>query len=240
MLASPAQPQSRWHGRALTLYWTYSAWLLIGFIWQHVGAMHNPMFLAVFALPVIGAIFLSRWQPFLIAAVSVLVVAFAASARKPRNCAGMRTACSAATQWLSWLFGCQARPRQPSFSGFYAPSSYLLVLLEVFTVALFACAVAAEYIGTIFERLTRRASWRAPEAERGQGFGSTLIERLPLPALLIDPDTLQVVASSDFAAEFLRAAKSCRSRGASYSMPLRFSYPDLIHALIVGSRRGRR
>ena len=54
--------------------------ILIGFIWQYVGALQNPMFLLVFALPVIGAIFLSRWQPFLIAAVSVLVVAFAVRA----------------------------------------------------------------------------------------------------------------------------------------------------------------
>jgi len=44
------------------------------FIWQHVGALQNPMFLTVFALPVVGAIFLSRWHPYLIAAVSVIAV----------------------------------------------------------------------------------------------------------------------------------------------------------------------
>ena len=80
------------------------------------------------------------------------MVGFVALSRR-RNCAGMRAVCSAA---INGSPGCSAlrvpRP-QPSFSGFYAPSSYLVVLLEVFTVALFACAVAAEYIGTIFERL---------------------------------------------------------------------------------------
>jgi len=45
--------------------------VLIGFIWQHVGALQNPMFLLVFACPC-GAIFLSRWHPYLIAAVSVI------------------------------------------------------------------------------------------------------------------------------------------------------------------------
>jgi hypothetical protein len=64
ILASPARPHGRWHDRAFILLDVVGV-ALIGFIWQHVGALQNPMFLAVFALPVIGAIFLSRWQPFL-------------------------------------------------------------------------------------------------------------------------------------------------------------------------------
>ena len=43
-----------------------------------------------------------------------------------------------------------------------------MVLLEVFTIALFACAVAAEYLGTIFERLHAHSVMARTEAERGQ------------------------------------------------------------------------
>ena len=57
--------------------------MLIGFIWEHVGALQNPLFLTVFVLPVIGSIFLSRWHPFLIAAVSVLVVGVVALDQAP-------------------------------------------------------------------------------------------------------------------------------------------------------------
>ena len=57
--------------------------ILIGFIWDHVGALQNPMFLTIFALPVIGAIFLSRWHPYLIATLSVLVVAIVALSDAP-------------------------------------------------------------------------------------------------------------------------------------------------------------
>jgi len=235
MLASPAQPQ-RWHGRAFIVLDVLGV-ALIGFIWQHVGALQNPMFLAVFALPVIGAIFLSRWQPFLIAAVSVLVVAFAALAQAP-ELRWYANGLLGGDQWLTWLFGAQSTaPPQPSFSGFYAPSSYLVVMLEVFTVALFACAVAAEYIGTIFERLQAHSRMARAEAERSQELWVTLIERLPLPALLIDPDTMQVIASSNFAAEYLEG-EELPLEGRKVFDALRFSYPDLIHALIVGSGQG--
>ena len=62
----------RWRGHALTLL-DATGVVLIGVVWAHVGALQNPLFLTVFVLPVIGSIFLSRWHPFLIAALSVLV-----------------------------------------------------------------------------------------------------------------------------------------------------------------------
>ena len=34
--------------------------MTVAFIWHHAGGLQNPLFLAVFALPVIGSIFLSR------------------------------------------------------------------------------------------------------------------------------------------------------------------------------------
>jgi PAS domain-containing protein len=235
ILASPMRPQGRWHARALTLL-DVAGVIMIGFIWQHVGALQNPMFLLVFALPVIGAIFISRWHPYLIATVSVLVVGIAALAQASE----LRWYASGLVgggAWVTWLFGHQSAVTQPSFSGFYAPSSYLVVLLEVFTVALFACAVAAEYIGTIFERLNAHSIMARAEAERGQDLWVSLIERLPLSALLIASDTMRVVAASEFAATYLKDGE-VPLEGRNLFEVLQFSYPDVIHELITGSGGG--
>jgi PAS domain-containing protein len=232
LLASPTRPHGRWHGRAMTLL-EVAGVILIGFVWQHVGALQNPMFLTVFALPVIGAIFLSRWHPYFIAALSVCVVGFVALAQAP-ELRWYASGLLGGDTWLAWLFGRQNTVPQPSFSGFYAPSSYLIVLLEVFTIVLFACAVAAEYVGIIFERLNAQSAMARTEAERGQELWASLIERLPLPALLIDPATLRVVTSSEIAVTYLGGGEM-PLEGRNLFEALRFSYPDTVHELIVGS-----
>jgi PAS domain-containing protein len=232
LLASPTRPHGRWHDRAMTLL-DVAGVILIGFIWQHVGALQNPMFLTVFALPVIGAIFLSRWHPYFIAAVSVCVVGFVALAQAP-ELRWYASGLLGGDTWLTWLFGRQSTVPQPSFSGFYAPSSYLIVLLEVFAIVLFACAVAAEYVGIILERLNAQSIMARTEAERGQELWTSLIERLPLPALLIDPATLRVVASSEFAITYLRGGEM-PLEGRNLFEALQFSYPDTVHELILGS-----
>jgi PAS domain-containing protein len=232
LLASPTRSHGRWHDRALTLLDVVGV-ILIGFIWQHVGALQNPLFLTVFALPVIGAIFLSRWHPYFIAALSVCVVGFVALAQAP-ELRWYASGLFGGDAWLTWLFGRQSTVPQPSFSGFYAPSSYLIVLLEVFTIVLFACAVAAEYVGIIFQRLNAQSIMARTEAERGQELWASLIERMPLPALLIDPATLRVVASSEFAITYLRGGELPLD-GRPLFEALQFSYPDTVHELIAGS-----
>jgi PAS domain-containing protein len=235
ILPSRTRSYGRWHDPASTLLDVIGV-ILIGFIWQHVGALQNPTFLMVFALPVIGAIFLSRWHPYLIAAVSVCVVGVVALAQAP-ELRWYASGLLGSDAWLTWLFGRQSTVTQPSFSGFYAPSSYLIVLLEVFSVGLFGCAVAAEYVGILFERLNAHTARARTEAERGQELWASLIERLPLPALLIDPASLRVVASSDVATTYLRAEETSLE-GRNLFEALRFSYPDIVHELILGSDGG--
>jgi hypothetical protein len=232
ILPSRIGQYGRWHDHALTLLDVMGV-ILIGFIWQHVGALQNPTFLTVFALPVIGAIFLSRWHPYLIAAVSVCVAGVVALVQAP-ELRWYASGLFGGDAWLTWLFGHQSTVAQPSFSGFYAPSSYLIVLLEVFSVGLFACAVAAEYVGILFERLSAHTALARTEAERGQELWAGLIERLPLPALLIDPASLRVVASSGFANTYLRRGE-LSLEGCNLFEVLRFSYPDIVHELILGS-----
>jgi hypothetical protein len=231
ILESRTSPHGRWRDRALTLLDVIGV-IVIGFIWQHAGALQNPAFLAVFALPVIGAIFLSRWHPYLISAVAVCVVGVVALAQAPElrwHLSGL----IGSDAWLSALFGHRSAVTAGSSSGFYAPSSYLIVLLEVFTVGIFACAVAAEYIGTAFERLSTHTVLARTEAERGQELWAGLIERLPLPALLVDPASLRIAASSDFAIAFLQSGET-PLEGRNLFEAVRFSYPDIVQELIVG------
>src|SRR5258708_14095329 len=191
-----------------------------------------PTFLMVFALPAFGAIFLSRWHPYLVAGVSgcvVGVVGLAEAAELRWYASGLL----GGDAWLTWLLGRQGTATQPSFSGFYAPSSYLIVVLEVFSVGLFACAVAAEYVGILFERLNAHTARARTEAERGQELWDGLIEQLPLPALLIDPARLRVVASSHVATTYLRGGET-PLEGRNLLEALHFSYPDIVHELIVG------
>jgi PAS domain-containing protein len=232
LLASPTRVHAKWHNRVLTLLDVLGV-CVMGFIWQHVGALQNPMFLTVFALPVIGAIFLSRWHPFLVAAVSIVAVCVVALSQAP-ELRWYASGLMGTDKWLTWLFGNQSAVPQPSFSGFFAPSNYLIVLLEVFSILLLALAVAAEYVGTIFERLNVHIIMARTEAERGQEMWAGLIEHLPLPALLVDPDSMRVVASSQYAMTYLRVGEF-PLEGRLLLEALKFSYPDVVQELVVGS-----
>ncbi len=232
LLASANARQGRWRPRILTAL-DVAGVVLIGFIWLHVGAVQNPVFLMVFVLPVIGSIFLSRRHPYLLAVVSVLVVAAVALSAAPE----LRWYVSGLfgnDAWLQWLLSEQSSSYTASFSGFYAPSSYLVVLLEVFAVVMLATAVAAEYLGMIFERLNGYIRVARIEAERGQELWAGLIERLPMPSLLVDPDTMRVIACSKSAVTYLRSGDE-PLEGQPLSEAVHFSYPDVVQELIVGS-----
>ena len=232
LLASPAASPGRWRGAALTLLDAIGV-VLIGFVWAHAGGLQNPLFLTVFVLPVVGSIFLSRWHPFMIAVLSISVVAAVALNEAPE----LRSYLSALLGSESWLevLGKQNPDLQTSFPGFYAPTSYLVVLLEVFTVVLLACAVAAEYLGTIFERVLASSVLARSESEQAQKLWATLIERLPVPALLIDPNSLRIVACSDAALAYLHGDDL---EGRNLFEAARFSFADLIQEIIAGASGG--
>jgi hypothetical protein len=229
-LGAPSRTPGRWHSQVLTVL-CLAGVTAIGFIWAHAGALRNPVFPMVFALPVVSSIFLSRWHPYLLAAAGVLVTAVVALSQSPElrwYAAGV----VGSDVWLTWLFGAQNAVPQASFTGFYAPSSYV-VLLEVFAVLLFACAFAAEYLGSLFERLNARSVLAQAETERAQALWAGLIERLPVPVFLVDPETQRIVAASELAQRsFLADApgEDCMLFDA-----LRFSYPDIVQELVSGS-----
>jgi PAS domain-containing protein len=220
-----------WHSRVLTLFHVAGV-LLLAFIWRHVGALQNPLFLLVFALPVFGAIFLSRWQPYVVAVVSIAAVGGVALSQAP-ELRWYARALLGNNAPLTSLLGHPSTALPASFTGFYAPSSYLLVLLEVFAVLLIACAVAAEYVGLIVERLNGYTLVARGEAQRGQELWATLIEQLPTPALLVVPATLTVVSAS-------ASTRSCLSgddqplAGRPLFEILQCTYPETVQTLLKG------
>ena len=207
--------------------------LAIAYIWPHAGGLQNPLFLAVFALPIVGSIFLSRWHPYFVAALAIIVVALIAAVEAP-ELRWYAPGIDAIAGWLQRLLGVGSGSGALPFAGFYAPSDYFVVLLEVFAIAMLACAVAAEYLGTVFERLHGQVAAALIEAERGQQLWSAVLEQLPLPALVVDADTCEVCfASSTALARFTSDERGLIGR--SLFEALQLSYPELLHELVSGS-----
>jgi PAS domain-containing protein len=207
--------------------------IAIAYVWQHAGALQNPLFLAVFVLPVIGSIFLSRWQPYVMAALAVVVVVMLAAIDAPElrwYAPGLK----AAADTLESVLGREAVSAGLPFAGFYAPSEYFVVLLEVFVIVLFACAIAADYLGTVFERLHDQVAAARTEAQRGQQLWASLLEQFPLPAFLVDANTLETcLANAAALAKFDTPQGGFLGR--NFLETLAFSYPEVVHELVSGT-----
>ncbi|HEX4673824.1 MAG TPA: hypothetical protein VH209_00770 [Steroidobacteraceae bacterium] len=230
--AAPKGVSLVWRIRVLAILHAVGV-MVLGFIWQHAGGTANPLFLLAFVLPVIGASFISRWQPYLTAALAVSVV-FAISMSQEPELRWYVSGVGAAGAWLASLFDVKGYTSTAPIPGFYAPFGYVAVLLQVFAVLLFGCAVAADYVSAVLERLRTQAAAARAEAERGQELWATLTEHLPIPAFLVDADTLRVVCASEHASiGILPAGES--PVGRAFFETMRFSYPDVVQNLIEGA-----
>lgn len=195
--------------------------LILAFIWPRAGGLQNPLFLGVFVLPVIGAVFISRWQSYVTAALSIVAVMVMAWGQMP-----------AAGGWagpLGALAGGAARP----FAAFYAPAGYYSALLQVFAVVVFGCAVAAEYLRTVYDRLNVQVATARSEALRSERLWSALVEELPFPAALIDVETHEILGASAVAAGKW-GTQEASIAGRPFFEVVKFSYPEAIEALIGG------
>jgi len=204
----------------------------IGVVWQYAGGLQNPAFLLAFALPVIGASFISRWQPYVTAALAILAVAAVALIQAPElrwYASGLNTAVA----WLAPFFGKEGAAGSAPFAGFYTPVGYCVVLLEVFAILISACAVASEYLGTVFEMLRAQVGAARAEAQRGHDLWASLIEHLPIPAVLVEVDTLRVICASERLAPAFCTADAPLA-GRDLFQAIRFSYPEVVQELIAG------
>jgi PAS domain-containing protein len=237
VLAGGAAQRSRRPPRVLTALHVLGV-LSIAYIWQHAGGLQNPLFLLVFALPIVGSIFLSRWHPYFIAAIVAVAVTLLAAIEAPE----LRWYAPWVEQivaGLEKLLGRGGAGGALPFAGFYAPSDYFVVLLEVFVILTFACAVAAEYLGTVFERLHDQVAAALNEAERGEQLWSAVLEQLPLPAFVVDADTCEVCFASRTALAKFEGDEGAVI-GRSLIEMLHFSYPELVQELVAGASGGSR
>jgi len=232
VLAAPARSLPAGRRGTLTLLHAVGV-AIVGLVWHYAGGLQNPAFLMVFVLPVTGAIFLSRWQPYLIALIAMLVVGAVALSEAP-ELRWYVSGLDPAAAWLTGIFGRPAAEAATPFPGFYAPTGYFLVLLEVFAILMIACAFAAEYLGTIFDRLHAHVTDSRAEVERAQELWTTLIEELPLPAALIDAGSLEVVAESAALAT-LSCTEGAPAVGRKLAEVIRFSYPGIVEELVSGA-----
>lgn len=229
VLTTPAPGINRWRKRALALLHAAGV-AIVALVWHYAGGVHNPGFLLVFVLPVIGAIFLSRWQPYAIAVLAIAAVS-AVALRESPELRWYASGLAPQVSWIARLLGGASAAREP-FPGFYAPPGYFLVLLEGFAVLMIACAFAAEYLGTVFDRLHSDLAAARAEAERGQQLWTSLIEELPLAAMLVDARTQRVVAESG---ELARFTAGNAAAGRKLTEAVEFSYPEIVEELVNGT-----
>jgi hypothetical protein len=230
-VAARMAPRPQLRTRLLTALHLLSV-VIVAFVWQRAGGLQNPLFLAVFVLPVIGAIFISRWQSYLTAAVSVAAVAVMASGQAPSAEPHWYVpGFSAAAVWLNSI-GRPPGAAGRAFAAFYAPARYYAVLLQVFAVVMFGCAVAAEYLRTVYDRLNAQVAIARGETLRSQALWSALVEALPLPAALVDAETHEILCASAVAVSKWGTGGAIAGRG--FFGVVQFSYPDAIEALISG------
>jgi hypothetical protein len=231
VVCAPNRPATEWRSRSLGILHALGV-AFIGFTWQHAGGLQNPMFLVVFALPVAAAVFISRWQPYLMALLAVVVVTFVSLAQSP-ELRWYVNGLSAGGAWLAGVFGSDAGTSGAPFPGFYAPAGYFVVLLEVFAILMFACAFAAEHLGSVFERLYAHVTVARAEAARGQELWTKLIESLPVPALLVDSETSQIICASERVASAY-CELDAQVAGSNLFDTISFSYPEVLQELIAG------
>ena len=218
-----------WHVPLLTALHAAGV-VTVGLIWHHGGGLQNPVLLTAFVLPVIGACFISRWQPYVTAGLSIVVVTVAALIEAPE----LRWHASGIGAWAGNLFAGGALSAAP-FPGFYAPSGYYVALLQSFIVLALVSAAAADYLGTLFERQLTHAELARERAHSGRELWAGLIEHLPVPALLVEVDTLRILRLSVSAAPILSSSEGDATWiGCNVFDAIRFSYPGVVRSLIRG------
>jgi hypothetical protein len=195
----------------------------LGFVWLRSGGLQNPVFLLAFLLPVIGAGALSRWQPYMTAILAVLVTAVVALEQAPElrwYAGGLR---EFGQRLLSpFVPAGTGADSASALPGFYAPVTYDVVLLEVFSILIFSVAVAAESIGNSIERLLSRLRTAESAATQAQKMWSTLVQEMPLPTLLVDTDTMQIILCSKHLLPFSYEPLT----GRALFEAIHFSYPE--------------
>ena len=187
----------------------------------------------VFALPVVGAIFLSRWQPYLMALLSI-VRRGCRRARASTRVALVR----AGTQHARRLArdgagpGHRRQPTRRSPASMRPPATSWCC--SKYSQCWYSPARSPRSTSAPSSSdCTRKSTLRAPRPNAARSSGQDLIEDLPLPALLLDADTAEHRLRQH------RRRKILRCRADEWQRPHR-NDPLLLPRCGAGAHRRRR
>ncbi len=203
-------------------------------LWRLTGGLQNPMFLLVFTLPVMaGSVILPRWQAYATAGLAVLAVTVVALAD------------SAALRWYLWQTGLPVRAalnvigQIPATSTHPFPATaesppYLMVVVFLFGVLMFAAAAVADAIGQAVAKVQARSAAATDALARAENLSAEAFLASPWPTALVYADTFRVAqANREFLQQFfLDPEAPGRSR---FFELVRFTYPEAVEALIQGA-----
>lgn len=168
----------------------------LGVLWYLLGGLHNPVFLLVFALPVISAsATLLRWQPYVVALWSIFIVL------------GVALLESQELRWYALHLGLPIGPLLDPLPGFVPqrwielPSQlsppYIVFLLELFIFLMLAVAMTAESLASLLLRVYGRLRASSTALREAEDLAGRMLNATAQPAVLLSAATYRVVTASE-------------------------------------------
>jgi len=207
--------------------------LFIGWIWHATGSLQNPMFAALFVLPVVaGSLVLVSWYTYGTAALSIATVLAVALIDVPE------------LRWYVAQSGPSARramallPTLPlsrsPFPGTSLPPSYMLALLLLLVILIVTVALLTESFTTLLARLYGRVESSITALARAETLSSNVLQASPFPAALVYADTFRIArASASFFHHMMLRPDDLLSK--NLFTVVGFTYPEVIESLMTGS-----
>ncbi len=205
--------------------------LAIGLVWAGAGGLQNPLFLVLFALPVLAGGLLSRIHAYLTATGSLVLVATVSLAQAPE----LRWYVAVHHPVGAWLAslpdGGGGGPAL--FAGFYAPVRFFMMTLELFGVGMTACALAADALGVVVRGFSGQLAAAREVAARTERVWLEVLAETSCPTALVDADTFKTICHSRSLVDTLCDPDAPPPRGADLFSLLHFSQPETVRALIA-------
>ena len=167
------------------------------FFWHLVGGLQNPMFLAVFTLPVImSGVLMTGAQTLVTALGSVLLVTMVAVSESP----DLRWYVAQMTvPWIASIAaaGGSLLPPVRAVPGFESSPTYEFTLLVLFAAVQLTVAFLSRPLAVLLVRVNGRLEVSGKLLTEVQGLFHAVLRAEPDPAVIIYADSGQIVQASD-------------------------------------------
>lgn len=202
--------------------------LFLGLVWHLAGGLQNPLFVLVFALPVIAAGAVPRrghaLAIALLAVLAVLTVAWIGSPELRRYVLVLGLPAGPLASLAPAAVPAAGEP----FPELETPAAYTFSALLLFAALLPTAALAADALGALLRRAEAEGPRRGPP-----GLLPAALAAAPYPAALVELGSGQVIAASDrFRGQLLLDEADLRRRG--FFELVAFDRPDEVAALLEG------